>query len=248
MRPGSTHAETNAPAINWLRFWLGGAVIAVCLAYLIFQTWRKWGEMLIDFGVQLYLPWKLSTGAVLYRDAAYLTGGPLSQYYHALLFRIFGVSLLTIVVSNLVLVVLLAALIYSCFSRVSDVWTGTMMGLAFVLVFAFGEYRSLGVFNYVTPYSHEIVHGLVLSVAVLWLLSRWLLEEKIAPALLAGLGGGLVVLTKPEVFLALALALVVALVLFGGKTSADVAVAFGSRDGRWSDGSANPVPGVFYPA
>src|ERR1700719_521931 len=75
-----------------LRFALGGAVVALCLAILTVQTWRKWGDMVVDFGVQLYVPWKLSTGAVLYRDLAYLTGGPLSQYYHAWLFRIFGVS------------------------------------------------------------------------------------------------------------------------------------------------------------
>jgi len=207
-----THAD--APASGRLRFWLGGVVVALCLAVLTAQTWRKWGEILVDFGVQLYLPWKLSTGAVLYRDVAYLTGGPLSQYYHALLFRVFGVSILTIIVSNLVILILLVALVYVCFYRISDAWTATMAGLALLLVFAFGQYRALGIFNYVSPYSHEIVHGLVLSIIVLWLLSRWLLEESIAPALLAGIGSGLVLLTKPEVFLALALAQAAALGLF----------------------------------
>jgi 4-amino-4-deoxy-L-arabinose transferase-like glycosyltransferase len=207
-----THAK--APASGRLGFSLGGAVVALCLAILTVQTWRKWGDMLVDFGVQLYLPWKLSTGAVLYRDVAYLTGGPLSQYYHALLFRVFGVSLLTIVVSNLVILVLLLALVYVCFYRISDAWTATVAGLALVLVFAFAQYRGLGIFNYVSPYSHEIVHGLVLSIAVLWLLSRWLQEERIVLALLAGIGSGLVLLTKPEIFLALALAQAAALALF----------------------------------
>jgi hypothetical protein len=195
-------------------FGLGGAAVALCLAVLTVQTWCKWGDMLVDFGVQLYLPWKLSTGAVLYRDVAYLTGGPLSQYYHAFLFRVFGVSLLTIIVSNLAILVLLVAMIYVFFYRISDAWTATMVGLGLVLVFAFGQYRSLGTFNYISPYSHEIVHGVVLAVAVLWLLSRWLLEEKMAVVLLAGMGSGLVLLTKPEVFAALALAQVTALALF----------------------------------
>jgi hypothetical protein len=206
-----THAK--ATASGRLRFGLGGAVVALCLTLLAAQTWRKWGDMLVDFGVQLYLPWKLSTGAVLYRDVAYLTGGPLSQYYHALLFRVFGVSLLTIVVSNLVILSLLVALVYVCFYRMADAWTAMMAGLALVLVFAFAQYRSLGIFNYISPYSHEIVHGVVLSIAVLWLLSRWLLTEKIASALLAGIGSGLVLMTKPEVFLALALAQAAALAL-----------------------------------
>jgi hypothetical protein len=212
--PGSTHDEANTPASGRRVFALGGAVVALCFALLTVQTWRKWGDMLVDFGVQLYLPWQLSTGAVLYRDVAYLTGGPLSQYYHAGLFRIFGVSILVIVVSNLVILVLLVASVYVGFYRISDVWTATMAGLALVLVFAFGHYTPYGTFNYVSPYSHELVHGLVLSIAVLWLLSRWLLEESIPLALLAGIGSGLVLLTKPEVFLALALAQAAALALF----------------------------------
>jgi hypothetical protein len=214
VRFGFTHAEAAAPARPGARFWLGGAVVAICLVILTAQTWRKWGDLLVDFGMQLYVPWKLSTGAVLYRDVAYLTGGPLSQYYHALLFRFFGVSLLTIVVSNLLILFLLAALIYKSIYQISDAWTATMAGLALALVFAFAQYRSLGTFNFVSPYSHEIVHGVALSILVLWLLSRWLLEEKIAPALWAGIGSGLVLLTKPEAFLALALAQCVAVVLF----------------------------------
>jgi hypothetical protein len=210
----STQDEAKAPARSHLWFGLGGALVALCFAILTVQTWRKWGDMLVDFGVQLYLPWQLSTGAVLYRDVSYLTGGPLSQYYHAWLFRLFGVSLLTIVVSNLVILFLLTALVYCCFYRISDAWTATVAGLALLLVFAFGHYTEYGIFNYVSPYSHELVHGLVLSIVVLWLLSRWLLEERIPLALLAGIGSGLVLLTKPEVFLALTLAQAAALALF----------------------------------
>jgi len=211
---GSTPDEANAPARSHLPFALGGAAVAVCFVYLTVQTWRKWGDMLVDFGVQLYLPWTLSMGAVLYQNVSYLTGGPLSQYYHAGLFRVFGVSLLTIVVSNLAILFLLVALVCWCFYRMSDAWTATMAGLALLLVFAFGHYTERGIFNYVSPYSHELVHGLVLSIIVLWLLSRWLGEQKIPLALLAGLGSGLVLLTKPEVFLALALAQGAALTLF----------------------------------
>src|SRR5271154_6142600 len=127
--PISTHDETNAPAGDRRGFGLGGVVVALCFAILTMQTWRKWGDMLLDFGVQLYLPWKLSTGAVLYQDVAYLTGGPLSQYYHALLFRVFGVSVLAIAVSNLMILALLVALVYVCFHKMSDAWTAMMAGL-----------------------------------------------------------------------------------------------------------------------
>jgi len=214
MRFGLCQADAKTSAGGRLRFGLGGAVVAICLATLTVETWRKWGDMLVDFGTQLYLPWKISTGAVLYRDVAYLTGGPLSQCYHALLFRAFGVSLLTVAVSNIIILFFLAGLLYICFYKMSDAWTATMAGLAFVLVFAFAQYRSLGIFNYVSPYSHELVHGLVLSIVVLCLLSQWLSKGRIHTAFLAGIGSGLVLLTKPEVFLAMAVTQAAALALF----------------------------------
>lgn len=240
---GSTQDEANAPARSHLRFGLGGAAVAICFVWLTVQTWRKWGDMLVDFGVQLYLPWKLSTGAVLYRDMAYLTGGPLSQYYHAWLFRVFGVSLLTVVVSNLVILTLLVAVIYWCFYRISDAWTATVAGVALVLVFAFGQYTENGIFNYVSPYSHELVHGLVLSVVVLWLLARWLQEESLTTALLAGVGCGLVLLTKPEVFLAVALAQAAALALFWRVKSKPVSLA---RSVLAMAGGAALAPALFF--
>jgi hypothetical protein len=210
----SNREEPNHATKRQSGFGLGAGVVAACFILLLVQTWRKWGDMLVDFGVQLYVPWKLSKGAELYHDVAYLTGGPLSQYYHAWLFRIFGVSLLTIVISNLVILALLVAAIYLGFYRNSDAWTATVAGLALVLVFAFQHCTPYGTFNYVSPYSHELVHGLVLSVAVLWLLSRWLLKESLGMAFLAGIGGGMVLLTKPEVCLALTAAQAVATLLF----------------------------------
>src|SRR4051794_19306410 len=83
------------------RQWWGGIVVAMAFVAAAALTWRKWPDCLIDFGLQLYLPWKISTGSVLYRDVMYLTGGPLSQHFDAVLFKLFGVSLLTLIISNL---------------------------------------------------------------------------------------------------------------------------------------------------
>ena len=46
------------------------------------MSWRKWPDPLIDFGRELYLPWRLANGAVLYRDVDDFYG-PLSQYLNA---------------------------------------------------------------------------------------------------------------------------------------------------------------------
>ena len=67
---------------------------------MMLWTWQTWPDVLIDFGVQLYVPWRLSAGEVLYRDIAHYTG-PLSVYYHAIFFRIFGPSLRVLEYSEL---------------------------------------------------------------------------------------------------------------------------------------------------
>ncbi len=191
-------------------------VLAIVVAYVLAAalSWRKWPDVLIDFGLQLYLPWKISTGSVLYRDVMYLTAGPLSQYYHALLFKWFGVSFRTIILSNLMLTASLLLLLFRQFRAATDVLTATMVCLAIALVFAFNQYGDIGNYNFIAPYCHETVHGVFLSILTLVFLSAWLTRERISFALAAGFCAGLVFLTKPEVFAALSLAIIGGVVLF----------------------------------
>jgi hypothetical protein len=169
-------------------------------------TWRRWPDLIIDFGPQLYMPWRIAEGAVLYRDLFYFSGGPLSQYFHAALFKQFGASFLTIIVSNLAIAAAMLAVIYRQFSRATNAFAGTAIALAVVAVFAFAQYTGIGNNNYVAPYSHELVHGLALSIFAVALLAGWVDSGGKHVLLLAALCFGLVLLTKPDVFFALALA------------------------------------------
>jgi hypothetical protein len=176
-------------------------------------TWRKWPDVLTDFGSQLYLPWRIASGEVLYLDINYLTGGPLSQHYHALLLRIFGISMLPVFISNLVLGFGLLILLYQFFSKCADVWTVTLIGLGVALVFAFNQYSNIGNFNFIAPYCHEVWHGVVLSILAVGFLARWVSSGKWWLAAAAGFCGGLVFMTKPEVFMAFMAAAATAAVL-----------------------------------
>ena len=194
--------------------WAGLSVVAVVFVVLAALTWRKWPDVIIDFGTQLYIPWRLSEGAVLYRDLFYFAGGPLSQYFNALLFKIFGVSFTTLIVANLMILAGMLVFIYRRFLAASDVLTATMVCLGIVMVFAFSEYLQTGNYNYVAPYSHEMLHGLVLAMLAVGFLSDWLAKKFLRHAFLAGLCGGLVFLTKPDIFLALAACVAVTFILF----------------------------------
>ena len=197
-----TDWRANIP--GWCRSrWAGLALVGGVFALAAALSWRRWADILVDFGMQLYLPWRISEGDVLYRDMMYLTGGPLSQYFNALLFKIFGVSFRTLIFANLAITAGLLVLVYRRFLAVADRLTATMVCLGIVLVFAFHHSGLIGNYNYITPYCHEVFHGLVLSIVVVAWLSSWLEKERIQFALAAGLGAGLVFLTKPEIFLAL---------------------------------------------
>lgn len=176
-------------------------------------SWRRWPDLIVDFGGQLYIPWRLADGAVLYRDLFYFAGGPLSQYFNALLFKIFGVSFSTLIIANLTLTAALVVLIYRRFAAAADVVTAVTIGLGIILVFAFEQTGTTGNYNYLAPYAHEMLHGLFLAILAVMLLADWLARKQIRFAIAAGFCSGLVALTKPEIFVALAAACAVALIL-----------------------------------
>jgi hypothetical protein len=193
--------------------WVGLLIVIMTYGVGAWLTWRKWPDLLVDFGEQLYLPWRISAGSVLYRDVMYLTGGPLSQYYHAALFKIFGVSFLTLIVSNLAIGLGLLVLIYRRFVACSDALTATTICLGLTLVLAFGQYSDIGNFNFVTPYCHEVWHGVVLSILAISFLVSWFQKGRAIVAIASGFCAGLVFMTKPDVFIALVLAFAAAWIL-----------------------------------
>ena len=201
------------PDGKWIR-WCGPLAVAVVFILMAAISWRKWADIVIDFGSQLYIPWRLANGAVLYRDLIYEPGGPLSQYFNALLFKIFGASFTTLIFANLTLTAGMLALVYRRFRRATDAWTATTICLAIVMVFAFGRFY-MGNYNYAAPYSHEALHGLILSILVLAFLANWLETSCWRNALGAGLCYGLVFLTKPDIFLAVSVVLAAAIFLSG---------------------------------
>jgi hypothetical protein len=174
-------------------------------------TWGTWPNVLVDFGRELYVPWRLAEGEVLYRDIAYFNG-PLSPYLNALWFRLFGVGLRTLVACNGLLLVGLVAMLYALLTRVSDRVGATAACLLFATVFAFSQIDAIGNDNYLTPYSHEATHGLLLSLAALLGFTRYRVRP-LASAATCGFALGLVWLTKAEIFAATGAALAVAFAL-----------------------------------
>ena len=169
-------------------------------------SWQKWADLIVDYGQQLYIPWQISEGKVLYRDMDYLFG-PFSAYLHASLFKIFEPGIMVLVWFNLGVVVALSSTIYLLFQYFSNSLTATLTTLAFLGIFAFGQYMGGGNFNFICAYSYELAHGICLSFIILWIFIQTLEHPNHLKLICIGLLTGVVYLTKPEVFLALAAAL-----------------------------------------
>ena len=93
--PTATAPVRNASRIVF-PWWAGIIALAGVFTAMASWSWRKWPDVFVDFGSQLYFPWQINSGRDLYRDLEYVGGGPLSQYYHGLLFKWFDVSMTTL--------------------------------------------------------------------------------------------------------------------------------------------------------
>jgi hypothetical protein len=164
-------------------------------------TWGTWPDPIVDFGRELYVPWQLTQGKILYRDIAYFNG-PLSPYFNAAVFEIFGVSLRSLEIVNIILLAALTWMIWHLWRLIADEFTATIACIVLLCVFSFLRLSGIGNYNFITPYSHEITHGIVLSFAALTCIATYLRRGEKRWIAIAGGILGLIFLTKPEIFAA----------------------------------------------
>jgi len=184
-----------------LTLWVATA-FAVQIFCGVMLTWGAWSDVLIDFGRELYVPQQLSRGAVLYRDIAYFNG-PFSPYFNALCFRLFGASMQTLVIVNSTILLIFSMLMYDLLKSLSKPLTALISVSSFIWLVAFTQFDKVGNYNWITPYSHEMTHGLCLSAGAIWFAMRFLLKQNLYDAVLCGTLCGLVFLTKCEIAIAL---------------------------------------------
>ncbi len=181
--------------------------------YMLSISWWKWPDIQVDFGGQLYKPWRLNNGIVLRQDIDHIFG-PLSPYLNSLLFKAFGTSIMTLAVFNIVLIVVLSCLMYRIFIETTDTIAATFAVTVFLGIFAFSQYVGIGNYNFVTPYSHNLTHGIVLSFFSMYTFLRYIKKPKTIWLGIVGLSIGFVFLCKVEVFLAISLSTITGILLF----------------------------------
>ena len=165
-------ARKASPAVAGWGVWPDAgclAILAGLAGYLIFNSWGKWPDPIIDFGRELYLPWRITQGAVLYKADLHLYG-PLSPYLNSLFFRIGGVGLTTLVGANIVIYAAILVILYYAVRIGWGRWAAFASAAFFVGVFSFSHLVAIDNYNFLTPYSHEMTHGtlLLLGLVLVW--------------------------------------------------------------------------------
>ena len=181
-------------------------ILAAVGTALINVSWQRWNNLFVDYGRELYIPWRLAAGQVLYKDIAYLFG-PFPPYLNAFLFKLFGTSIMTLAIFNIALVTGLTWLIYRFYYLIVNRWAALFAGMAFVSLFAFKQNLfNQGNYAYVCPYSHSVTYAVVLSFLVFEIFAFRTQADRNYPWVLMGFIMGLVLLSRLEIFIYLAAA------------------------------------------
>ena len=107
----ATQQQKAEEKFEWFEKWAGPGLIVIVFSLMAFWSWRKWPDLLVDFGQQLYIPWQLASGKLLYKDIVILHG-PLSQYFNAFWFKLFGPSLTVLIFVNLAILAGITVVLY----------------------------------------------------------------------------------------------------------------------------------------
>ncbi len=184
-------------------------ILAFLTAGLLHMSWHKWVNITLDYGRELYVPWRITCGQVLYKDIASLYG-PFPPYWNALLFKVFGVSIMTLVLFNIFLVIGITILIYRTFSYTMDRRTALFASVAFLIILAFRQgitNQDQGNFSFICPYSHGVTYAVFFS---LWAIDCFASHSRLGRDALLGVSGvfiGLTALCRFEIFIFLGLAI-----------------------------------------
>ena len=136
--------------------------LGALFAWLLFVTWHRWGDIVVDCGRDAYLAMRLADGDVLYRDVT-SQYPPLAPYLNALLFRLFGTHLDVLYASGMVSAALVTGLCYRLGRRVVPPGEAAAIAGLLMLTCGFGPF----LYNYILPATYSGLYGIILGLLTL---------------------------------------------------------------------------------
>jgi hypothetical protein len=171
---------------------LAAGAVALAFIILLIGSWHRWLSPLTDSGREMDLPYRLLHGELLYRDINYLYG-PLSPYFNALLYWLFGSTLGALQLSGIAGALLVILLSFRIARRVLEPRESALAVLAIMVWLVF---RPQG--NLISPYAYAALHASVFSLTALLASLRYRESGRLSSLLLAGTMSGLAAVSKLE--------------------------------------------------
>jgi hypothetical protein len=190
------------------------SVIALLSVGLAIYTWGKWGDPLIDVGVEFEVAWKILEGRVLYRDVAF-NHGPFSPHFNSALLWLFGIHVGSFVFGGFISAGLGSALVYFICRRFLGPCGSVAMISVFLLENVFQHYYLNGCFNFILPYSFSAVHGILFALGAILILFRHLESRSVTALAFTGVFAGFSLLCKIEIGASILLTLTGLSLFFG---------------------------------
>ena len=149
------------------------AVITLVSLVLFFIFYGKQGVYLIDVGREVYVPWQMLKGQVLYKDI-FNVYGPLGYQINTLAYALLGVKLNTLFVVGF-----LSSLII-CFSSffIAKLFTDRKTSLCITGLTLFVCVYAKGFFNFIFTYSYNAVFALLGFLLSLYFALRFFKDKK----------------------------------------------------------------------
>jgi hypothetical protein len=196
--------------------WASASLLGTAAPALVAWTWGAWTDPVVDSGRELYVAWRLAMGDTLYRDVAYFNG-PLSPYWNALWFRVLGPSIGVLTAVDALVGAGIVGLTYAIVRIMRGRRVATLASLALLVLCAIPPQADEGAYTFLAPYSHEMTHGLLLLLLLVYALCRSADAPGRGWLVVAGLAAGGSLLTKPEMALGAAAVLGAWIVLRGSS-------------------------------
>lgn len=148
LKPVTSPLQTNR---------LAAAVYAPLLAYLLYSSWLRWPDALVDFGYFLYNAWSVSEGALPGVGISYFYG-PLPILVLGKAFALFGASIWLVYAVNFVLLIASLYLVHRYFRSFSAA-SAILAGTCFLAIAAASQFIFEGNYNLMAPYKPEAAWG-----------------------------------------------------------------------------------------
>jgi hypothetical protein len=186
--------------------------LVVLTVFLAGVTWQKSGDLFIDWGRELYSAMSVARGLGIPEDVQLLFGS-LSPLLNGAVLYLAGEQIASILLLNLSILAAASALAWWIAATVFGRSAAFMVTLVWLLLSAFPHLVRVGNYNFLTPYSHGITHGLTAGLLCTACVLQALRRKDAGWWIGAGFACGLALFAKPEAGFATAATLLTGLTL-----------------------------------